>query len=62
MRHKARQQAAGKPWVYVISGDRTFSAEVRVKRDESPLETNFGDLGSLWGSAAFSETARKPEI
>jgi len=38
---------------------RTFSNEVRVKRDERPTETGFGRIGSLWGSGANGKTARK---
>lgn len=39
--------------------NRTFSEEVRVKRDESRSETDFGGSGSLRGSIAISKTARK---
>lgn len=38
---------------------RTFSKEVRVKRDESRSETDFVVFGSLWGSVATGKTARK---
>ena len=39
--------------------DRTFSGEVRVKRDELGSETNFGHCGSLRGTVGISRTARK---
>ncbi len=39
--------------------DRTFSDEVRAKRDKSQSETDFGRPGSLWGSVAISKMARK---
>lgn len=51
--------AAKKPQKSVTFGDRTFWAEVRVKRDKSRSETDFGVLGSLWGSVAIGKTARK---
>jgi len=38
---------------------RTFFAEVRVKRDKSRSETDFGVFGSLYGSVAIAKTARK---
>ena len=50
---------ARKPWIYVVSGDRTVAAEVRVKRDESRSETDFEVFGSLWGSVATGKTAWK---
>jgi len=48
-----------KPWKSFNFGDRTFSDEVRVKRDKSQSETDFGVFGSLWGSLAIGKTARK---
>jgi hypothetical protein len=50
---------ARKPWIYVVSGDRTVAAEVRVKRDGSRSETDFEVFGSLWGSVATGKTAWK---
>jgi hypothetical protein len=50
---------ARKPYISVVSGDRTFAAEVRVKRDKSRSETDFGVSSSLWGSVTNGKTARK---
>jgi hypothetical protein len=43
----------------VTFGARTFSHEVRVKRDESQSETDVAVFGSLEGSVATGKTARK---
>lgn len=60
IRHKRfGGKKARKPWICVISGDRTFFGEVRAKRDKSQSETDFGVSVSLWGSIATGKTARK---
>ena len=60
IRHKRFGRGeARKPWKSVTFGDRTFSDEVRVKRDKSPSETDFGIFSSLRGSVATGKTSRK---
>ncbi|MGV8997279.1 MAG: hypothetical protein ACOH12_10080 [Parvibaculaceae bacterium] len=59
-RNRAKNAAAAislTHWNITINSDRTFSDEVRVIRDESRSETDFGLRGSLPGSVGIAKTA-----
>jgi len=43
----------------MVFSNRTFSNEVRVKRDKSRSETDFAVLASLRGSVGNSKTPQK---